>query len=132
MLIAVGHFFPNELYFIARRNTGGVTRAGLRPDVSHDGGAKPSKTEGGASSNRPPNGGKRYQYEGGVRVPFIRKWPGRRGAWRVVSFDVLRPSRRRRAASWDYPLISRGELAHDNPAWVQAAKAGQLVLQRGS
>ena len=32
----------------------------------------------------------------------------------------------------DYPSISRGELAHDNPAWVQAAKAGQLVLQPGS
>ncbi len=44
---------------------------------------------GGASSNGSLNGGKRYQYEGGVRVPFIMKWPARLPAGQVDSRPVI-------------------------------------------
>ena len=38
-----------------------------------------------ATDNGPLNGGKRYQYEGGHRVPFLVKWPGQ--LKKGVSYD---------------------------------------------
>jgi arylsulfatase A-like enzyme len=48
----------------------------------------------GACTNYPLNGGKRYHHEGGVRVPFIMKWPERVDAGRtydkpVSAMDIL-------------------------------------------
>ena len=43
---------------------------------------------GGACSNKPLTGGKRYQLEGGVRVPFIMAWPARLPAGNTYSEPV--------------------------------------------
>jgi arylsulfatase A-like enzyme len=42
----------------------------------------------GACTNRPLNGGKRYQHEGGVRVPFIVRWPARLAPGTVYDHPV--------------------------------------------
>jgi arylsulfatase A-like enzyme len=42
----------------------------------------------GACSNAPLNGGKRYQFEGGIRVPFLMNWPSRLPAGTVSSLPV--------------------------------------------
>jgi arylsulfatase A-like enzyme len=42
----------------------------------------------GACSNTPLNGGKRYQFEGGHRVPFIMSWPSRLPAGKVSELPV--------------------------------------------
>ena len=40
------------------------------------------------ANNSPLNGGKRYQYEGGLRIPFIMKWPAQFGSGVVYDRPV--------------------------------------------
>jgi len=54
--------------------------SGLIPFVSH---------YGGAASNGPFRGIKRSLYEGGIRTPFIVRWPGRAPAGRVDDETVV-------------------------------------------
>ena len=44
---------------------------------------------GGACSNSPFNGGKRYHYDGGTRVPFLMQWPKQIPAGIVYDHPVI-------------------------------------------
>ena len=69
-----------------------VTELGLDDEVvicftSDNGGL--STSEGSPTSNLPLRGGKGWIYEGGIREPFIMKWPGVTEAGTVSSVPVM-------------------------------------------
>ncbi len=57
--------------------------------VSDNGGPTMPGTSGNASINKPLRGSKRTTLEGGVRVPFFVKWPGRLPAGKVYDQPVI-------------------------------------------
>ena len=72
----------------------GLKELGLADDTiviftSDNGGL--STSEGWPTSNRPLRAGKGWLYEGGVRVPFIVRWPGVTKALSVINEPVSSP-----------------------------------------
>jgi arylsulfatase A-like enzyme len=57
--------------------------------LSDNGGPTMPGTAGNASINTPLRGSKRTTLEGGIRVPFIVKWPGRVPAGKVYDHAVI-------------------------------------------
>jgi arylsulfatase A-like enzyme len=57
--------------------------------VSDNGGPTMPGTSGNASINKPLRGSKRTTLEGGVRVPFFVKWPGRLPDGKVYDHPVI-------------------------------------------
>lgn len=80
-------------------------------------------TPHGGGGNRPLRGSKSTTFEGGVRVPFMMRWPGRLPAgktypYRVSTLDLL-PSLLEAAK---IPALSSPKL--DGESFLQAAKTG--------
>ncbi|MDG1671515.1 MAG: sulfatase [Akkermansiaceae bacterium] len=110
-----------------------VTELGLDDDVvicftSDNGGL--STSEGSPTSNLPLRGGKGWIYEGGIREPFIVKWPGVTKAGTVSSVPVMstdfmptfvNASRGKVKAKIDgvdlMPLLKGGELKREALFW---------------
>jgi arylsulfatase A-like enzyme len=57
--------------------------------ISDNGGPTMPGTAGNASNNRPLRGSKRTTLEGGIRVPFLVKWPGYVPAGQVYDQPVI-------------------------------------------
>ena len=57
--------------------------------ISDNGGPTMPGTSGNASINKPLRGSKRTTLEGGIRVPFFVKWPGRLPAGKVYDQPVI-------------------------------------------
>jgi arylsulfatase A-like enzyme len=57
--------------------------------ISDNGGPTMPGTSGNASQNRPLRGSKRTTLEGGIRVPYFVKWPGKLPAGKVYEQPVI-------------------------------------------
>jgi arylsulfatase A-like enzyme len=75
------------------------------------------KTREGVTDNFPLRGGKGMLYEGGVRVPFIFRWPGRIKAGTVCNEPIIGVDL--------FPTLV--ELAHANPPEVQPLDGVSLL-----
>ena len=57
--------------------------------ISDNGGPTMPGTSGNASINKPLRGSKRTTLEGGIRVPYFVKWPGKLPAGKVYDQPVI-------------------------------------------
>lgn len=84
---------------------------------------------GGAGVNTPLRGGKYTVYEGGVRVPFVIKWPGNYPAGRVIdtpvsSLDLLPTLAAKAGYTQDELAATYAIDGHDLTPLVQALTSG--------
>lgn len=87
-----------------------------------------STSEGSPTSNLPLRGGKGWLYEGGIRVPWIVRWPGKVKAGvelgdPVASVDLV-PS------VLEATGLKRSERAVDGVSWLPVVTAGRGLAER--
>ncbi|MCA9032940.1 MAG: sulfatase [Planctomycetaceae bacterium] len=86
-----------------------------------------STSEGWPTSNLPLRGGKGWMYEGGIRVPFIVRWPGVVAAGTECDRVVVTPDIY--ATVTDALSLPRVESAHDSVSFLPTLK-GEEQAQR--